>query len=45
MKIHSILIYSHDARKRVLAFNTNGLNIITGRASTGKSALSEIVEY
>src|SRR5690606_38645561 len=26
-------------------FNVNGLNIITGRSSTGKSALSEIIEY
>ena len=45
MKIKSIIIYSHDGQKRELKFNTNGLNIITGRSSTGKSALSEIIEY
>jgi len=45
MRIRSILLYSHDGRFRQLSFNPSGLNIITGRASTGKSALSEIVEY
>ena len=45
MKIKSIHIYSHDCRRRDLTFNVQGLNIITGRSSTGKSALSEIIEY
>lgn len=45
MKIQSIHVYSHDGRRRDLKFNVNGLNIITGRSSTGKSALSDIVEY
>ncbi len=45
MKIQSIVIYSHDGQKRVLPFDVDGLNIITGRSSTGKSALSEIIEY
>ncbi|AKJ30637.1 DUF3732 domain-containing protein [Caldimonas brevitalea] len=45
MKIASIHIYSHDGRRRDLPFNTDGLNIITGLASTGKSSLSDIVEY
>ncbi|HEY1935509.1 MAG TPA: DUF3732 domain-containing protein [Acetobacteraceae bacterium] len=45
MKIKSIHIYSHDGRRRDLIFKVNGLNIITGRSSTGKSALSEIIEY
>ncbi len=45
MKIKSILLYSHDGRRRSVSFNMNGLSIITGRSSTGKSALSEIVEY
>jgi Protein of unknown function (DUF3732) len=44
MKIHSIFIYSHDGRSRQILFN-DGLSIITGRASTGKSALSDIIEY
>ncbi len=45
MKIRSIHIYSHDRQRRDLNFNVNGLNVITGRSSTGKSALSEIIEY
>lgn len=45
MKIASIHIYSHDGRRRDLPFATEGLNIITGLASTGKSSLSDIVEY
>jgi len=45
MKIKTILIYSHDGRCRHLDFKTEGLNVITGRSSTGKSALSEIVEF
>ncbi|MBX0301628.1 DUF3732 domain-containing protein [Cryobacterium sp. 1639] len=44
MKIKSIHLYSHDGRRRDLNF-TAGLNVITGRSSTGKSALSEIIEY
>ena len=45
MKIKSIHIYSHDGRRRDLRFKVDGLNVITGRSSTGKSALSEIIEY
>lgn len=45
MKIKSIHIYSHDGQRRDLQFKVDGLNIITGRSSTGKSALSEIIEY
>jgi Protein of unknown function (DUF3732) len=45
MKIKSIHIYSHDGQRRDLEFKLDGLNIITGRSSTGKSALSEIIEY
>jgi hypothetical protein len=45
MKIIAIILYSHTGSKRVLPFNPEGLNIITGRSSTGKSALSDIVEY
>ena len=45
MKIKSIHIYSHDGQRRSLPFKVDGLNIITGRSSTGKSALSDIVEY
>lgn len=45
MKIRSIHIYSHDGQRRDLQFKLDGLNVITGRSSTGKSALSEIIEY
>ena len=45
MKIKSIHIYSHDGQRRDLQFKVNGLNVITGRSSTGKSALSESIEY
>jgi hypothetical protein len=45
MKIRSIHIYSFDARRRDLSFATSGLNVITGDSSTGKSSLSDIVEY
>jgi len=45
MKIKSISVYSHDRRRRDLPFKVNGLNVITGRSSTGKSALSDIIEY
>ena len=45
MKIKSIHIYSYDGQRRDLLFNVDGLNVITGRSSTGKSALSDIIEY
>lgn len=45
MKISSIYIYSHGGQRRDLRFKVDGLNVITGRSSTGKSALSEIIEY
>lgn len=45
MKISSIHIYSHDGQRRDIRFKVDGLNVITGRSSTGKSALSDIIEY
>lgn len=45
MKIKEIILYSHKGELRRLKFNLQGLNIITGRESTGKSAISEIIEY
>ena len=45
MNIRDIIIYSHAGESRRISFNVAGLNIITGRSSTGKSALSDIVEY
>ena len=45
MKISSIHIYSFNGQRRDLPFKVDGLNVITGRSSTGKSALSDIIEY
>lgn len=45
MKIREILLYSREGELRRVIFDVNGLNIITGSSSTGKSALSEILEY
>ncbi|MBO9399143.1 DUF3732 domain-containing protein [Shimia sp. R9_2] len=45
MKISSIHIFNKLGVRRDVKFNANGLNVITGRSSTGKSALSEIIEY
>lgn len=45
MKIQSMHIYSHEGQRRDIRFKVDGLNVITGRSSTGKSALSEIIEY
>lgn len=45
MKIKSIHIYSFDGQRRDLQFRVDDLNVITGRSSTGKSALSDIIEY
>ena len=45
MKIKEILIYNAEGVMRRISFKTDGLNIITGSASTGKSALSDIIEY
>ena len=45
MKIRSIHIYSHGGKRRDLRFRVDGLNVVTGSSSTGKSALSEIIEY
>ena len=45
MKIHTISIYSKDGRRRDLSFHLDGLNVITGKRSTGKSAISTIIEF
>jgi len=45
MNIRDIIIYSHTGEMRRISLKVNGLNIVTGRSSTGKSALSDIVEY
>ncbi len=45
MKIKTIFIFSHDGRRRDLEFKTKGLNVITGKSSTGKSELPKLVEF
>ena len=45
MNIRDIIIYSHAGKIRRVSFKVAGLNIVTGRSSTGKSTLSDIVEY
>jgi len=45
MNIREIIIYSHSGEMRRILFKVTGLNIVTGRSSTGKSTLSDIVEY
>lgn len=45
MNIKEIFLYSHKGELRRVSFKVHGLNIITGQSSTGKSAISEIVEY
>ncbi|MBV5295485.1 MAG: DUF3732 domain-containing protein [Curvibacter lanceolatus] len=45
MKIKSIHLYSKNGQRRDVIFEIEGLNVITGRSSTGKSAISDIIEY
>ena len=43
--IKAIVLYSHDGEQRQLKFREHGLNIITGKSKTGKSAIIDIVDY
>jgi hypothetical protein len=45
MQILEIVLYSRRGQRRVLSFRPGQTNIITGRSATGKSAISEIVDY
>jgi len=45
MQIKSLIIYSRDGELRELPFKLGAVNIITGKSSTGKSAIIEILEY
>ncbi|MDA5095021.1 DUF3732 domain-containing protein [Aliiroseovarius sp. KMU-50] len=42
--LKAIVLYSHIGRMRVLPFK-DGLNIVTGKSKTGKSAIIDIVDY
>lgn len=43
--LNAIVIYSHTGEKRIVRFRLHGLNIITGKSKTGKSAIIDIVDY
>lgn len=45
MQIKSVTLYHHSGKMRTVSFQTGAVNIITGKSSTGKSAIIEIVEY
>ena len=45
MQIKSIILYNADGVKRILDFELGRVNIITGKSSTGKSAIIEIISY
>ena len=43
--IRSISIYNARGKRRSIIFRASGLNIITGRSKTGKSAVIDILDY
>lgn len=43
--ISAIILYSHTGETRTVSFRSHGLNIITGKSKTGKSAIIDIVDY
>lgn len=43
--IKAIVLYSNGDKIRTLPFNPSGLNIITGKSKTGKSAIIDIIDY
>jgi hypothetical protein len=45
MQIKSIVLYNHSGETRAINFRLGQVNIITGKSSTGKSAMIDIVEY
>ncbi|MBK8217916.1 MAG: DUF3732 domain-containing protein [Myxococcales bacterium] len=45
VQILDIVVYSHDGEKRMLSLKPGKVNIITGASQTGKSALSDIIDY
>ncbi|WP_224361263.1 DUF3732 domain-containing protein [Hyalangium versicolor] len=45
VQILDIVLYSHDGRKRVLSLKPGKVNVITGASQTGKSAISDIIDY
>ena len=43
--LRSLTVYSLAGKPRTLVFHKSGLNIITGRAKTGKSSIIDILDY
>lgn len=43
--IKTLVLYSHEGDIRTIEFDVDGLNIITGKSKTGKSAIIDIVDY
>ncbi|WNY25462.1 DUF3732 domain-containing protein [Methanolapillus millepedarum] len=44
-QIQSLILYSNEGNIRKIDFNLNRINIVTGKSGTGKSAISQIIEY
>ena len=45
-RIKSLVLYQRDGvDRRILSFETHGVNIITGNSQTGKSAVLDILNY
>lgn len=43
--IKSIILYSKGNERKIVDFNLTGITIITGKSRTGKSAITEIIDY
>ncbi len=45
MQINAIILYGKNGQVRSLPFRLNDVNIVTGKSGTGKTALSDIIDY
>lgn len=45
VQILDIVLYSHNGDQRILSLKPGVVNIITGASQTGKSALSDVIDY
>ena len=43
--LRSITVYSDNGECRTVSFRKSGLNVLTGRAKTGKSSIIDILDY
>jgi hypothetical protein len=44
-QLRAIYLFSHDGRRRDMTFDLNAVNVITGPAGSGKSAICEVIDY